>query len=178
MRATSRPIFRRVDLDDVPRFARYVEMLAMYDNSAHGVPRLAVDVEHYLEPLRRRDIQRRVVAGFREPARAGGDERAGEEVSVGEVFPQVRGNWRGLACLGQDGKDGVGVLARDVEAAVVAELHVERGDHRRDLLGRHHQFGEVESVAAATVKGHMAVLAPGIGNVEIVADLREATSNV
>src|SRR5450755_1321439 len=30
------PGLQLVDLDDVPRFARHVEMLAMYDDSAHG----------------------------------------------------------------------------------------------------------------------------------------------
>ena len=122
--------------------------------------------------------QRRVVTHFREPAPAGGDQRAGQEVPVGKALAKVRGHRRGLSRLGQDGQDGVGVLARDVEAAVVAELYVEGVDHRRNVFGRHHHLGEVESVAAATVTGHMAVPAPGVGNVEIVADQREAAGNV
>ena len=178
MRATSRPDLHLEDLDGVPRFARHVEMLAMHDDAAHGVPGLAVHVEHHLEALRRRHVQRRVVAGFGEPALAGGDQRAGEEVSVGETLAEVRGHRRRLARLRQDGDDGVGVLARDVEAAVVAELHVERVDHRRDVLGGHHHLGEVEGVAVAAVAGDMAVLAPGVGDVEIVAHEREAAGDV
>ena len=85
---------------------------------------------------------------------------------------------RGLARLGQDGKDGVGVLARHVQAAIVAELYVEGMDHRRNVLGCHHYFGEVESVAVAAVPGDMAVLALGVGNVEIVAHQREAAGNL
>ena len=46
------PGLQLVDLDDVPRFARHVEMLAMHDDAAHGVPRPAVHVEHHLEALR------------------------------------------------------------------------------------------------------------------------------
>ena len=90
----------------------------------------------------------------------------------------MRGHRRRLACLGQDGEDGVGVLAGDVEAAVVTELHVERVDHPPDLLGGHHHLGEAERVAVAAVTGHMAVPAPGVGDVEIVADQREAAGNV
>ena len=109
---------------------------------------------------------------------AGGDQRAGKKVSVGETLAEVERHRRGLARLRQDGKDGVGVLARDVQAAVVAELHVEGVDHRRNVLGCHHYLGEVEPVAVAAVPGDMAVLAPGVRNVEIVADQREAAGNV
>ena len=135
-------------------------------------------VEHYFKALRRRHIQRRVVAAFGKPALAGGDQRAGKKVSIGETLAEVERHRRGLARLRQNGKDGVGVLARNVEAAVVAKFHVEGVDHRRNVLGGHHHVGEAESVAAATVAGDMAVLAPGVGNVEIVADLREAAGNV
>ena len=150
----------------------------MHNDGAHGVPWPAVHVEHHPEALRRRDIQRRVVAGFREPALAGGDERAGEEVSVGEALAEVRGHRRGLARLRQDGEDGVGVLAGDVETPVVAEFYIEGVDHRRNVLGSHHHIGEMEHVAAAVVPGNMAVLAPGASNVEIVADQRESAGDV
>ena len=112
------------------------------------------------------------------PALAGGDQGARKKVSVGKTFAEVKRHWRGLACLRQNGKDGVGILARYVQAAVVAELYVERVDHRRNVLGCHHYVGEVESVAVAAIPGNMAVLAPGVGNVEIIANQREAASNV
>src|ERR1700722_19446988 len=137
-----------------------------------------MDVEDHSEALRRRHIQRGVFAAFGEPALAGGDQRAWKEASIGETLAEVGRHRRGLARLRQDGKDGVGVLARDVKAAVVAELHVEGMDHRRNVLGGHHHIGEAGSVTAAMVAGDMAVLAPGAGNVEIVADLREAAGNV
>src|SRR5215469_12264752 len=39
-------------------------------------------------------------------------------------------------------------------------------------------IGEVKRIAASTVTDHMAVLAPGIGNVEIVADQGETAGNM
>ena len=135
-------------------------------------------VEHHLEALRRWHVHRRAIAAFGKPALAGGDERAGEEVAVGEILAEVRGNRRRPACLRQDDEDRVGVLARDVQATIVADLHVERVDHRRDLLGGYHHLGEAEHVAVAAVPGDMAVLAPGVGNVEIVAHQREAAGDV
>ncbi len=172
------PCLQLVDLDDVPCFARHIEMLAMHDDAAHGVPGSAMHVEHHLEALRRRDIDRRVVTGFRESAQAGGDQRAGEEVAVGEALAKVRGHRRGLSRLRQDGEDGVGVLAGDVEAAVVAEFYVEGVDHRRYVFRGHHHLGEAEHVAVAAITSDVAVFAPGVGDVEIVADQREAARNV
>ena len=83
-----------------------------------------------------------------------------------------------MRVFGRMASDGVGVLAGDVEAAVVAEFYVEGVDHRRNVLGGHHHIGEMEHVAAAAVPGDVAVLAPGAGNVEIVADQRKAAGNV
>ena len=61
----------------------------------------------------------------------------GRKFPSGKFLRRCERHRRRLACLGQDGEDGVGVLAGDVEAAVVAELHVERVDHRRDVLRCH-----------------------------------------
>ena len=166
------------DLDDIPRLVGHVELPAVHDDPAHGVAGSAVHVEHYLEALWRRHVQRRAIADFREPAQARGDQRAGKEVSVGEILAEVGRHRRGLARLRQDGQDGIGVLARNVEPAVVSQFHVERVDHRRNVLDRHHHIDEVERVAPTAVAGNMTVLAPCVGNVEIVADLREATGNV
>jgi hypothetical protein len=150
----------------------------VHDDPAHRVAGSAMLVEHYLEALRRRHVQRRAVADFGKPALAGGDQRAGKEVSIWETLAEVERHRRGLERFWQHSKDGVGVLARDVQAAVVAELYVEGVDHRRNVLGCHHYFGELESVAVAAVPADMALLAPGVGNVEIVADQREAAGNM
>jgi hypothetical protein len=166
------------DLDNVPCLVGHVEKPAVHDDPAHRVAGPAVLVEHYLEALRWRHVQRRAVAHFGKLALGGGDQRTGKEVSVGETLAEVERHRRGLARLRQDGNDGVGVLARDVQAAVVAELNVEGVDHRRNVLGCHHYLGEVEPVTVAAVPGDMAVLAPGVGNVEIVADQCEAAGNV
>ena len=50
--------------------------------------------------------------------------------------------------------------------------------HRGDVLGGHHYLGKVEGIAVAAVAGDVAVLAPGVGDVQIVADQREAAGNV
>ena len=102
----------------------------------------------------------------------------GRKFPSGKLLRRCERHRRRLARLRQDGDDGVGVLARDVEPAVVAELHVEGVDHRRNVLGGHHHLGEVEGVAVAAVAGDMAVLAPGVGDVEIVAHEREAAGDV
>jgi hypothetical protein len=97
----------------------------MHNDPAHGVAGFAVTVEQHFETQRRRHIPRRVFAVFWQPPLAGCDQRARKKISIGKTLAEV-GRYRGgLARLRLDGKDGVGVLARDVQTAVVAELHVE-----------------------------------------------------
>ena len=166
------------DLDDIARFVGHVKMPAMNNDPAHGVAGSAVHVEHHPKSLRRGHVARRAVAAFGKLALARRDQRAGKKIAVGKARPQMRRNGRGLASLRQDSEDGVGVLACDVEAAIVADLHVERVDHRRDMLGRDHHAGEVEHVGVAVVAGDVAVLAPRVGDVQIVTDQREAAGDV
>jgi hypothetical protein len=153
-------------------------MFAVHDDPAHGVPGFAVLVEHHLEALRRRHVQGRIVANFGELALAGGDERAGKEVPVGIVLAEVCRHGRRLARFRQNGDHGVGVLTRHIEPAIVAGLHVEGVDYRRNVLGGHYHSGEAEGVTVAAVAGDMAVLAPGVGDVEIVAHEREGAGDV
>ena len=61
---------------------------------------------------------------------------------------------------------------------MVTELHVEGVDHRRNVLGGHYHIGEVEGIAMAAVAGDMAVLASGVGNVELVANQREVAGDM
>src|SRR5271167_3710547 len=103
-------------------------MLAVHDDPPHRVPRSAVLVEYHLETLRSRHVPGRAVADLGELALARGDERAEKKVPVGKVLAQVRRYGRRLARSWQDGNDRVGILARDVEPAVVAEFHVKRVD--------------------------------------------------
>ena len=91
----------------------------------------------------------RAGADVGELAPAGGDERAGQEVPVGKGLAEVRRHGRRLARLRQKGDDGVGVLTRHIEPAIVAELHVEGVDHRRHVLRGGHHRGEAEGVAVA-----------------------------
>ena len=66
----------------------------------------------------------------------------------------------------------------NVQASVVAQLDVERVDHRRDFFRPHYDVGVAERIAVAAISGDVAVLAPGIGDVEIIADERKAARDV
>src|SRR3954467_11030020 len=76
------------------------------------------------------------------------------------------------------GNNGVSILTRDVKPAVVAELDVKRVNHRRNVLRGHHQISEVESIAVSTISDDVAVLAPGVGNIQIVADKCKTAGNM
>ena len=119
-----------------------------------------------------------MVADLGEPALAGRHQRAGKEVPVGKPLAEVWRHGRRLARLRQNGNDGVGVLARHVEPAVIAQFHVERVDHRRNVLRGHYDVGVMESVAVAAIPHDVAVLAPGVGDVEIVTHERKAAGDV
>jgi hypothetical protein len=142
------------------------------------VPWLAALVEHHLEAERRWHIERRVVTVLGKAPLAGRDERAGEKVPVRIVFEEVRGHRCGLTGLRHKRHHGIGILARDVDATIVAQLHVEGVHHRRDLLGLREHLLESEGVAVPVVERNVAILAPSVRDVEVVADQCEAARNV
>src|SRR3954454_10452164 len=76
------------------------------------------------------------------------------------------------------GNNGVSILTRDVKPAVIAELDVKRVNHRRNILRGHHQISEVESIAVSTISNDVAVLAPGVGDIQIVADKCKTAGNM
>jgi len=76
------------------------------------------------------------------------------------------------------GNNGVSILTRDVKPAVVAELDVKRVNHRRNVLRDHHQISEVESIAVSTISDDVTVLAPSVGDVQVVADKCKTAGNM
>ena len=73
---------------------------------------------------------------------------------------------------------GVGILAGDVDATIVPQFHVEGVHHRRNLLGLGEHLLEAEGVAVPVVERNVAILAPRVCDVEIVAHQCEAARNL
>src|SRR5580704_9353093 len=153
-------------------------MLAVHDDAAHRVLWLAAFVEHHLEAERSWHIERRVVPVLGKAPLAGRDERAGEKLPVGIVLEEVRGHRCGFTGLRYKRQHGVGVLAGDVDAAIVPQLHVEGVHHRRNLRGLREHFLETEGVAVPVVARNVAILAPRVRDIEVVTHQCEASRNV
>src|SRR5271156_4265747 len=153
-------------------------MLPVHDDAAHRVPWLAALVEHHLETERRWHIERRAVTVLGKAPLAGCDERAGEKFPFGIVLAEVRGHWCGSARFRHKRHHGVGVLAGDVDATIVPQLHVEGVHHCRNLLGLREHLLEAEGVAVPVVERDVAILAPRVRDVEVVAHQCEAARDV
>src|SRR5580693_4271260 len=139
---------------------------------------LAAFVEHHLEAEGRWHIERRTVTVLGKAPLAGRDERAGEKFPVRIVLTKVRGNRCRFAGLRHKRHHGVGILAGDVDTTVVPQFHVEGVHHRRNLLGLREHLLEAEGVAMPMVARDVAILAPRVRNVEVVANQCEAACNV
>src|SRR5580700_3087816 len=160
---------------------------------------LAAFVEHHLEAEGRWHIERRTVTVLGKAPLAGRDERAGEKFPVRIVLTKVRGNRCRFAGLRHKRHHGVGILAGDVDTtvvpqfhvegvteqvaamvhpSVVPQFHVEGVHHRRNLLGLREHLLEAEGVAMPMVARDVAILAPRVRNVEVVANQCEAACNV
>jgi hypothetical protein len=166
------------DLHCVGGFVRHVQMLPVYDDAAHRVAWHAVLVKHHLETQRRWHIERRVVTVLRKAPVAGRDERAGEKPPIGILLAEVRGHRCGFAGFGHKRHHGVRILAGDVDATIVPQLHVEGVHHRRNLRGFREHLLEAEDVTVPVVAGNVAILAPRVRDVEVVAHQSKAARNV
>src|SRR5580700_10914403 len=139
---------------------------------------LAAFVEHHLEAEGRWHIERRAVTVLGKAPLAGRDERTGKKFPIGIVLAEVRGNRCRFAGLRHKRHHRVGILARDVDTTIVPQLHVEGMHHRSNLLGLREHLLEAEGVAMPVVARDVAILAPRVRDVEVVANQCEAACNV
>jgi len=72
----------------------------------------------------------------------------------------------------------VGVLAGNIDATIVTQFHVERMHHRSNLLSLRENLFEMEGIAVPMIERNVAIFAPGVRNVEVVAHQCETARNV
>ena len=108
----------------------------------------------------------------------GRDQRAGKKFSLRKIFLQVRRHRCGRESLRHNRHHGIRVLAGDVNAAVIAQLDVERMHHGRDSLGVCEHFDKAERVAMPAVPRNVAVPAPRVRDVEVPADQGKSPRDV
>ncbi len=90
----------------------------------------------------------------------------------------MRGHRCQHAGLRYERQHGVGILAGDVDATIISQIHIEGVHHRRDLLGLGEHILEAEGIAAPVVARNVAIFAPRIRDVEVVTHEREAAHNM
>lgn len=109
---------------------------------------------------------------------AGRNKRAGEEFAFGIVLEQVRGHRCRLAGRRYERQHSVGILGGDVDATIISQIHIEGVDHRLEMPGLGERLLESKGIAVTVVARYVAVFAPRIRDVEVVAHQREAASDV
>ena len=178
MRATNSPVFTLKTFTASRGFVRHVQMLPVHDDAAHGVAWPAVLVKHHREAEVGRHILWRVVAVCGKASMAGRNKRAGEEFSFGIVLAQVRGHRCRLAGCRYERQHSVGILGGDVDATIISQVHIEGVHHRREMPGLGERLLESKGIAVPVVARYVAVFAPRIRDVEVVAHQREAARDV